>query len=300
MKNITQPLKVIALALTLSIGISYVSAWTAPTATPPGGNVAAPINVSSSSQIKTGDLSVWSLIGNSVTTNSLRVASGAAAGRVLTSDASGNASWQVASGGTAYSAGNGLTLTGSTFSTNTTQTQARVSGTCAVGSSIRTISSTGTVTCDTGSGGIGDNLGNHTATQALNMANQAILGGTGNLVSVGAGNDFRVATGRIGSASVSPTEFPPGWGGGVSTWDVTAKGGVRTSVLCFGDQNSTNVKSCISSAPSLKQDSCYYLGYGIPEVRCAVGYYVAGSFDDGGGYPGDNGMICCHAGWSSW
>ena len=56
MKNITQPLKVIALALVLSLGISYVSAWTAPTATPPSSNVAAPINVGSTAQTKTGDI----------------------------------------------------------------------------------------------------------------------------------------------------------------------------------------------------------------------------------------------------
>ena len=56
MKNITQLLKLIALALVLSIGISYVSAWTTPTVMPPNGNVAAPINVGGTTQTKTGDL----------------------------------------------------------------------------------------------------------------------------------------------------------------------------------------------------------------------------------------------------
>jgi len=46
----------------------------------------------------------------------------------------------------------------------------------------------------------------------------------------------------------------------------------------------------------LNQDACYIIGYGIPQSRCAVGYYVAGSWDDGGGYDGDNGMVCCYAG----
>lgn len=104
MKTITQPLKVIALALVLSVGISYVSAWTAPTATPPSGNVAAPVNVSSSAQIKTGDFSAWNLFSNGVVTNNLAtnnlaVITGAAAGKVLTSiDASGNAAWQTVAG----------------------------------------------------------------------------------------------------------------------------------------------------------------------------------------------------------
>jgi hypothetical protein len=58
MDNITQSFKVIAIALVLSVGISYVSAWTAPTATPPNSNVSAPINVGSTAQTKTGDLTV--------------------------------------------------------------------------------------------------------------------------------------------------------------------------------------------------------------------------------------------------
>ena len=57
MKNVIQSLKVIALGLILAFGISYAFAWTAPTSNPPAGNVAAPINVSGSAQIKSGALS---------------------------------------------------------------------------------------------------------------------------------------------------------------------------------------------------------------------------------------------------
>ena len=206
-KNIFQSFKIVALALTLSVGISYVSAWTAPTATPPGGNTVAPLNTGGTAQAKTGNLSAWALTGNSVNTNTLKVVGGAAANRVLTSDAAGNATWQPAGAGNTYTAGNGLTLTGNQFSTNNTQTQARVSGTCAVGQSIRAISSTGAVTCeidDVGAGG-SDNLGNHTATQNLNMAGRQIYGLVGgNSLSwgatAGAGNSIYSdgANGNIG------------------------------------------------------------------------------------------------------
>lgn len=54
--TILQTLKVIALALVLSFGLSYVYAWTAPTVTPPNGNVSAPINVGSTAQTKAGDI----------------------------------------------------------------------------------------------------------------------------------------------------------------------------------------------------------------------------------------------------
>ncbi|MDD5152936.1 MAG: hypothetical protein PHS95_03020 [Candidatus Pacebacteria bacterium] len=60
MKNITQGLKVVLLAILLSLGLSYVYAWTAPTQTAPSGNVTAPLNTSSTAQSKAGDLTISS------------------------------------------------------------------------------------------------------------------------------------------------------------------------------------------------------------------------------------------------
>lgn len=59
--QIFSSLKVIALAVVLSFGLSYVYAWTAPTATPPTGNVSAPLNTSGIAQTKTGGLTVGEL-----------------------------------------------------------------------------------------------------------------------------------------------------------------------------------------------------------------------------------------------
>ena len=62
MQSLSQPLKILILAIILSIGVSYVYAdWTGPTLTAPGGNVSSPINVSAMSQVKSGGLWVASL-----------------------------------------------------------------------------------------------------------------------------------------------------------------------------------------------------------------------------------------------
>ena len=59
--NILNIAKVSLLAIVLSFGLSYVYAWTAPTATPPTGNVSAPLNTSGTTQTKIGGLTLGAL-----------------------------------------------------------------------------------------------------------------------------------------------------------------------------------------------------------------------------------------------
>lgn len=69
MKNITQSLKIITLTIVLSFGLPYAYAWVAPTATPPGSNASAPINVSTTAQYKGGAFGVGGLLrgyGNAI------------------------------------------------------------------------------------------------------------------------------------------------------------------------------------------------------------------------------------------
>ncbi len=55
-KEFTQTLKILLAAVVLSLGISYVYAWTAPTEAPPGGNTPAPLNTGLNNQKKLGKL----------------------------------------------------------------------------------------------------------------------------------------------------------------------------------------------------------------------------------------------------
>jgi len=61
MKNIFNLIKPLVVALVLTIGLSYVFAWTGPTGAPPTNNAEAPINVSLADQIKGGSLSLGGL-----------------------------------------------------------------------------------------------------------------------------------------------------------------------------------------------------------------------------------------------
>lgn len=55
---ISKNIKLLALSLVIGLSVSYVGAWTGPTAAPTGGNTPAPINVGSTEQVKTGTLKV--------------------------------------------------------------------------------------------------------------------------------------------------------------------------------------------------------------------------------------------------
>ncbi|MCK4386616.1 MAG: hypothetical protein KAV41_00830 [Candidatus Pacebacteria bacterium] len=61
-QNILQTLKIIALALILTTGLSIALAWNGPTAAPPGNNTDEPLNTSNNWQTKYGYLSLPKLI----------------------------------------------------------------------------------------------------------------------------------------------------------------------------------------------------------------------------------------------
>jgi len=86
--------------LLVVIGV-YVYGYNPPTQNPPFGNLPAPINAGPNPQTKEGDLTVK---GNFTTegilaTTGFKMTAGAEANKVLTTDASGVASWQTPAGG---------------------------------------------------------------------------------------------------------------------------------------------------------------------------------------------------------
>ncbi len=62
-QNLFDAIKVAALAAALTLGANYLFAWTNPPSSPPSGNVAAPLNVSSTEQTKAGPLTLGSVNG---------------------------------------------------------------------------------------------------------------------------------------------------------------------------------------------------------------------------------------------
>ena len=80
MKSIFQTLKILTLALALSFGLSYELAWTPPSAPPPGGNIAAPVNTGSATSLQSilGKLIIGMPTNSSMLTLDVRATSSAA------------------------------------------------------------------------------------------------------------------------------------------------------------------------------------------------------------------------------
>lgn len=100
-KEIIKNVKLVILALLLGFGMNYAIAatWTPPASTPPAGNTASPINVTPTAQSKTGVLGV----GGLGVFGAITIQNGSqGAGKVLTSDATGLATWQTPGAGASY------------------------------------------------------------------------------------------------------------------------------------------------------------------------------------------------------
>lgn len=123
--------------------------------------------------------------------------------------------------GAAYNAGTGLKLTGMTFSIDTTQTQARVTGSCPAGSAIRAIAANGAVTCEPIAPSLGaaaarvDTAESHTSNSYGNLAT---TGPTVTVTIPASGNALVTVTARIDPTSGN-TGYMSFSGGGASAAD---------------------------------------------------------------------------------
>ncbi len=129
-QSITKYAVATVLGLGVVLGVSSLqAAWTTPPSAPPGSNVDAPINVGANSQSKLGQLFIntdantpfttgLQVFGKSIFNGTVQILSGTpGANKVLTSDATGNASWATPTGGSAGTWGKIFTYhTPATFS----------------------------------------------------------------------------------------------------------------------------------------------------------------------------------------
>lgn len=125
---------------------------------------------------------------------------------------------------TTYSAGSGLSLSGTTFSADTAYLQRRIGATCASGNAIRVVNADGTVTCEvddntTYSGGTGLSL---SGTQFSLAATYRLPQGCANgKVAEWNGTAWACGTDDTGSGDITAVYAGSGLSGGSTSGDVT-------------------------------------------------------------------------------
>ena len=165
---------------------------------------------------------------------------------------------------TLYSAGTGLVLTGTTFSTDTSYLQRRVVGTCGAGSAIRAIDAAGAVTCESTAGGGGDITavyagtglsGGGTSGDVTLSVNTAAIQ-TRVSGSCGAGSSIRVvnADGTVSCETDDGATYSAGAGLSLTgTTFSVATGGITSTMIADGtvgsaDINTTQVQRRVSGS----------------------------------------------------
>lgn len=262
----------------LSVGLQAIAAWTPPSSSPPSSNAYAPLNTGPDAQTKTGNLIVNGNIGIGVASplqkleiaGQVKITGGIpGAGKVLTSDASGLASWMTPGGGvTSVATNNGLTggtiitsgtlglnLTGISSCTNSTSNKIYWNGSylaCGTDQTgVTSITGAGGFTPLTGdvkiSGGGALSVAVNTTTKTITLdlappIRWAFSGNTittpllsPNLDVMGNLSVSGNATAASYTTRSSQADCPGGWFCNVHVWDISASGVYYSTALQRSD-----------------------------------------------------------------